>query len=82
MFSLQLVMIDTSEASFASDLKSFDLMPTRNHDTVFIFYLKARQTEKEEVNFFEIRCRCDTSILYIEMNCLELCGRFILMLTL
>ena len=42
-------MLNTSDSSFAADLENFDSMPTRNHNTVFVFYLKAGQSTKEEV---------------------------------
>nr|CAB3265419.1 ral GTPase-activating protein subunit beta [Phallusia mammillata] len=44
-----LVMLNASESQFAVDLEALDSIPTRNHDTVFVFYVKKGQNNIEQV---------------------------------
>ncbi|CAK8674449.1 unnamed protein product [Clavelina lepadiformis] len=44
-----LVMLNAGDSSFAYDLATLDSMSTRNHDTVFVFYLKSGQTGRDEI---------------------------------
>jgi len=48
-FMFQLMMLNSTDSSFSADLESLDSIPTRNHDTVFIFYVKSGQTDMKEV---------------------------------
>ena len=46
---MPLVILNTTDHNFAIDLEAFDEIPTRNHDTVFLFYVKSGQKERAEV---------------------------------
>uniref|UniRef100_H2ZQ54 Rap-GAP domain-containing protein n=1 Tax=Ciona savignyi TaxID=51511 RepID=H2ZQ54_CIOSA len=44
-----LVMLSSNDFAFSSDLVSLDATPTRNQDTVFVFYVKSGQTDRQEI---------------------------------
>ncbi|XP_078491272.1 ral GTPase-activating protein subunit beta [Ciona intestinalis] len=44
-----LVMLTSSDPCFATDLLSLDTTPSRHHDTVFVFYVKQGQTNRDEI---------------------------------
>lgn len=69
-------MLDTSDPSFADDLETFDSIPTRNHNTVFVFYLKADQSDRDQVGAvynvslcwytIRVRCQCSSQVVCLE----------------
>ncbi|XP_039256619.2 ral GTPase-activating protein subunit beta-like isoform X2 [Styela clava] len=44
-----LVMLNRMDPDFPSDIEDLDSIPVRNNDTVFIFYHKAGQTDKQQI---------------------------------
>ena len=44
-----LVMLDTTNPGLTSDLESLDFIPSRDHDTMHVFYVKHGQTRPQEI---------------------------------
>ncbi|KAL3873490.1 hypothetical protein ACJMK2_036600, partial [Sinanodonta woodiana] len=60
-----LVMLDTSNSGLLSDLEMLDMVPSRDSDTVHVFYVKSGQKSQQEI-VFNVSSRGNVQPQFIE----------------